>query len=190
MISYAGIGSRNITEVEEARIISIANILQLKGLTLYSGNANGSDIAFQKGSNGKCVIMLPWKGFNINEYDYNKNAIDHIIVNPRNKEQHKEAYESVSKFHPKPESLTQASESFMARNFYQVNGFGKYPKVSIVICCADPVNKKGNVKGGTGQAVRIALKWGIPVINLRDEGWFEKIKTYLNSLALEKKLFI
>lgn len=46
MKSYAGIGSRDITPQEVLDIYKIANLL--KGYTLYSGNADGADISFQK----------------------------------------------------------------------------------------------------------------------------------------------
>lgn len=189
MIAYAGIGSRDISSEEETNISKIANILQSKGLILYSGNAEGSDIAFQKGSNGKCVVMLPWKTFNIKHYDYAQLAMDHIIVGSRNNNFHKEAFDSIKKFHPKAHALNKASETFMARNFYQINGFDKYPKASIVICCANSINKKGNVMGGTGQAVRIALSMNIPIINIREIGWTDKFNVFLKNLDIEKNLF-
>ena len=67
MISYAGIGSRHITTKEKHIITKIADKLS-NSFILYSGNAEGSDITFQEGSQGQCVIMLPWKSFNENQF--------------------------------------------------------------------------------------------------------------------------
>jgi len=57
----------------------------------------------------------------------------------------------------------------MARNYRQIMGVGKYPMVKCVICCANPT--KDGVKGGTGQAVRIAKSISVPVFNVRDPMW-------------------
>lgn len=133
---------------------------------LYSGNANGSDVAFQEGSDGKCVIMLPWSGFNEDEYDYEFSR-DYFVIGDE-----KEGIESVDKYHPNPSALKRGAKALMARNYYQINGYRKYPRVSLVVCCTDV--KYGKVQGGTGQAVRIAEDLGIPIINIRADGWKDK----------------
>lgn len=165
--AYAGIGSRNITESERENIVKISKILSKKYI-VYSGNANGSDIAFQTGSDGLCVVYLPWKGFNQDNYNHQD---AHFIV----PEETKESVESVYEFHPNANNLTKGVFSMMRRNYHQVMGYGPYPRVEFVICCSDP-NGKGGVCGGTGHAVRIAKSVNIPVINIREPHWLEKIK--------------
>lgn len=172
MKCYAGIGSREITNKEKKLIPKLAELMAEKNWVLYSGNSNGSDIAFQTGSNGKCVIMLPWNKFNIDNYDY-KNSIDYFILGNE-----KESIESIEKYHPNPSALKYGGRALMARNYYQVMGYDKYLKVGLVICCANPL-KNGEVEGGTGQAVRIALKNNIPVINIRTNNWKEELSKYI-----------
>ena len=46
-ISYAGIGSRDITNTEAVRIKTVAKQMARQNFILYSGNADGADIAFQ-----------------------------------------------------------------------------------------------------------------------------------------------
>ena len=53
---YAGIGTREITDKETTLILNLAKLMAKKDWVVYSGNADGSDITFQKGSDGKCVL--------------------------------------------------------------------------------------------------------------------------------------
>jgi hypothetical protein len=168
--SYAGIGSREISFVEKTIITHVANILSNMNLLLYSGNAPGSDQTFQKASNGKCVVFLPWDRFELSSFDYTKNAVDFQIVG-----QSPQGIASINKYHPNPKSLGQGGKCLMARNWHQINGIAKFPMVSFVVCCATP-DGKGSCIGGTSQAVRIALDLNIPVINIREKNWKEKLK--------------
>lgn len=166
MKAYAGIGSRSITPEENAKISTIAKMLSGLDYICYSGNANGSDIAFQNGSNGKCVIFLPWYSFNYESFHPSStNCLDHHIVGTKSY-----GLKSVNEFHPRPGSLSDGARMLMARNYYQINGFDNYPVVDFVLCCANRDNV-GNILGGTGQAVRIAKSLDIPIINIRDDGW-------------------
>lgn len=133
---------------------------------LYSGNAGGSDIAFQEGSGGKCVIMLPWDGFNIDEYDYEFSR-DHFVLGYSN-----DGRRSVDKYHPNPSALSNGAKMLMSRNYHQIFGYRSYPRSSLVICCA--TERNGKVQGGTGQAVRMAEDYNIPIINIRNNGWKRK----------------
>ena len=171
MKSYAGIGTRNINNEECKKIKIIAKIMNKQDYILYSGNANGSDIAFQEGSNGKCVIMLPWNNYNLDEYDYNFSR-DHFVVGKTN-----EGLRSVDKFHPSSNKLSDGVKLLMARNYHQILGYKNYPRVNVVICCAD--RKYGKIIGGTGQAIRIAEHFKIPIINIRDKNWNSQFETLI-----------
>lgn len=165
MLSYAGIGSRNISDAE-LKLISLISQKLSRYFVLYSGNAEGSDITFQSNCNNNCVIMLPWLSFNKTQYDINNSKAYFDVGNTP------EGNASVDEFHPYPENLSQGARRMMARNYHQVSGYDIYPQVSFVVCCADPL-PGGDVKGGTGQAVRIALYKQIPVVNIRKDRWQE-----------------
>lgn len=173
MISYAGIGSRTISEKEVKLIEKIADQLSKK-FVCYSGNADGSDQAFQRGSKGKCVLFLPWIGFEADNYNY-MNALDYYDLGKS-----PEGMESIKEFHPNP-NMKYGAKMMMARNYHQVMGYKKYPKVSFVVYCADE-DEKGNVDGGTGQAVRIARKHSIPTVNIRQKDWKTKLAEIVKSL--------
>jgi len=173
---YTGIGSRNISAREQRIIKLIAQLLREKGFIVYSGNAKGADIAFQEGSDGECLISLPWSGFNKYLYDYENRSIDRLIVPNVYTPDFKDGLDSVEVFHHNPKKLDDRGKRLMVRNYYQVTGFNNYPKSEIVICCADE-DDRGRVMGGTGQAVRIAKSMKIPVINIREEiNWLKRIK--------------
>lgn len=160
MLCYAGIGSRTITPEEEKFILEIAKELASKDAILYSGNAHGADIAFQTGSGGKCVLFLPWKGFNNDAYDVSKSLANFDVGET------KEGTLSIREYHPAPHNLTKGGRRMMSRNYHQIHGTQDYHKVAFVVCCADE-NSKGDIKGGTAQACRIAKDCNIPVFNIR-----------------------
>ncbi len=169
ILAYAGIGSRNISDDERETIESIATIFSLKEFYVYSGNANGADIAFQSGSGGNCVIMLPYKNFNKKNYDIN-NSKDYFVCGKTDI-----GNELIDRLHPAPEKLMWNTKPFLNRNAHQILGIEYYPKVKFVICCAD-VDKDGNEIGGTGHACRIAREQKIPVINIRKSSWKFELK--------------
>lgn len=182
MIGYAGIGSRKITPEEERLITMIANKLSHLDIIAYSGNAEGSDIAFQRGSDGKCVLLLPWKKFNHKMYDVGNSLANFDVGNTV------EGQNSISTYHPYAANLSYGGRLMMSRNWHQIVGYDIYPKVSFVVCCANEVD--GAVQGGTGQACRIAKDMNIPIFNIRN-GWDnqkEEFSNLIRKLKNEEKV--
>ena len=174
--AYAGIGSRDITLGEMITIGNVAALLSRMNILLYSGNAPGSDINFQKASNGKCVVFLPWEGFELSSFNYKTEAHKYFI-----KGRSEQGLASIIKYHPNPAALTTGGKALMARNYHQIHGVPpEFPKVSFVVCCATP---KGNgVEGGSNQAVSIANDLKIPVINIRKDNWNADLKSICASI--------
>jgi hypothetical protein len=170
--SYAGIGTRDLTIGEHLVIGKVAKLLANMNVLLYSGNAPGSDQAFQKASNGKNIVFIPWDGFEQISFDYKKESIGYYVMGNS-----PEGQKSIDQFHPAPMSLSRGARSLMARNYHQIVGTGSYPTVSFVVCCADP-KSNNEVAGGTGQAVRIANSMKIPVFNIRADGWQPAFKDF------------
>ena len=149
-MKYAGIGSRE-TPVSICNIMTkIALKLDNLGHTLYSGGASGADEAFEKGATNK-IIFLPWNGFN-NKYSDN---IQYIIPDYNE--------ELIIKYHPKFSGLSSGALKLMSRNSYQVLGLDLKSPVDFIICWT----KDGKASGGTGQALRIAEAYDIPIFNLQ-----------------------
>jgi hypothetical protein len=154
---YTGIGSRetpnNILEI----FTTIAGFLSKNNYILRSGRAKNADISFEIGCdkiNGKKEIFLPWKGFG----DSDSLLIVHDI----------KAYEIASQFHPAWNKLSQGAKKLQARNTHQVLGWDLKTPSKFILCWT--VNGSG--KGGTGQALRIAEYFNIPIF---DAGKYKEI---------------
>lgn len=148
MSEYTGIGSRK-APLEVLHLFSDVGMqLAEKGFRLRSGHAKGCDDSFEKGCDsvlGDMDIFIPWSRFN--------GSVSDLIVSD-----HK-AFEIAEKYHPKWEALTEEGKKLMARNSHQILGRDLNSPTKFVICWT--VGGKGT--GGTGQALRIAKDYNIPI---------------------------
>lgn len=155
-MNYAGIGSRNTPNEVLLLMESLGEWLAKKGHTLRSGGAEGADFAFEKGcdkAKGKKEIYLPWNAFN------NRKASKNVFCLYENA---KEAFALAEKYHPNWEYLTAGGKALMARDGYQVLGIDLQTPADFIVCYTEG----GLMKGGTGQALRIARDYGIPIFNM------------------------
>jgi hypothetical protein len=164
---YAGIGARDTPGSILARMNAIAKELSRSSFCLRSGGAKGADTAFEQGALHK-QIFLPWDGFN----DHTTSD-DHYTVPPA-------VDHFTKKYHPKPNNLSKMGWMFMSRNAYQVLGPNLDDPVEFIICWT----KDGKASGGTGQALRIASDYGVPVFNLKNVNASADLATYLNFNSL------
>lgn len=157
---YTGIGSRNTPISFKPIIEKITKALSDRGYILRSGGAEGADTYFENGcnlTNGKKEIYLPWKNFN-----GNKSSLYQICEKSK---------EMAKKFHPNGNNLKESVLKLMARNCYQVLGKDLKTFSEFVVCWT----KDGKDSGGTGQALRIARHYNIPVYNLYNEDDKDKL---------------
>lgn len=147
MKTYAGIGSRETPPTVLAAMTRIAVQLSTAGYTLRSGGAVGADSAFEAGAYLK-EIYLPWPRFNDNESPLHR-------VSP-------EALAIAARLHPTWLRLNKHAQLLHGRNTCQVLGGDCKTKADFVICWT----KGGKGQGGTGQAIRLAQAFGIPVYDL------------------------
>lgn len=75
--------------------------------------------------------------------------------------------------------LSKGAKQLHTRNVYQVLGRDCQSPSKMVICYAPPVGTKGEVKGGTATAVKLALNRGIDVFNLYHEETKERLLKWL-----------
>ena len=158
LLRYAGIGSRETPLPYLLIFKGIAKLLAEKGYTLTSGHAPGADCAFERGcdlADGLKEIFIPSKGFN-GCFD----GITEILP---------EAFVIAERFHPNWKACKEYPRKLMARNSHQVLGRDLNTKVDFIICYTD----RGLGKGGTGQALRIAEYYNIPIF---DAGRYSDIK--------------
>lgn len=150
MKTYAGIGSRETPVEIQHLMYQIAKHLAQNGYTLRSGGAQGADQAFEKGCDsisGDKEIYLPWANF--------EGSNSSLIIKDI------EAFEIAEKFHPYWQNLSQGAKKLQARNSHQVLGPDLSTPSKFIIC----YTKAGKKAGGTGQAIRIAEDYSIPVFD-------------------------
>lgn len=162
---YAGIGSRETPPTVLGLMVRIAKQLDDRGFVLRSGGAGGADQAFAAGAINT-EIFLPWNGFN--------GAHGIIGVSEA-------GLAMAAKYHPAWSRLSQGAQKLMARNCAQVLGKGLQAPSAFVVCWTpDGAEARTTIKtGGTGQAIRIAIDHGIPVINLKNAGALDRIASLL-----------
>lgn len=158
---YAGIGSRSTPEPVLQVMRKIAHRLSELGYTLLSGGAAGADSAFEQGCFGKKEIYLPWPGFRHLEGR-------HCVTLPSS-----EAFRVAACVHPAGNKMQDNAKSLMARNSHQVLGADLRRPVDFVVCWTpdgcERESQRSRATGGTGQAIALADRWGIPVVNLAHE---------------------
>jgi len=179
-LRYAGVGSRRTPENIINEMKKLGGELAEEGYTLLSGKADGADKAFEETAGAKKEIFT-------REHIANKTFGEDIT---------KLAIEIMKAVHPSPDKLTKYQEELMARNAFQVLGPNLDSPVDFLIAWA-PLNDKGEVvvdadgrfhggkddprsTGGTGQAIALAAALGIPVINMADPNWREKLNSVLS----------
>jgi hypothetical protein len=139
-MKYAGIGSRGTPHYHLQTMRSIGRNLAASGYTLRSGGAPGADTAYELGAhtvNGKMQIFYPHR------------------VKP-------EWIEYAAKFHPAWNKCDDYAKKLHARNSAIILGENLDDPVAFVSCWT----QDGLVKGGTGQALRIAQALNIPIFNI------------------------
>ena len=161
---YTGIGSRKIPDDVLQSMYSIGVKFADKGYILRSGGAGGSDEAFELGCDdkgGDKEIYLPYKLFRKNPSQLYPDKLDNW----------KDAMVIAEEFHPRWKSLSKYAIEFHTRNVYQVLGKNLNTPTDFVVC----YTPDGKFTGGTGQALRIADHYNIPIYNLFDKEILSKI---------------
>jgi hypothetical protein len=168
-MEYVGIVGTRDLPIEEIQLIEdIVAYAMNKGYGICSGGAEGVDQLAINEANWidpkRVLICKPWAKFN---KTMEKEGNEVLIY-----ENTKDFYEwtvSVDKFHPNPKALNKYERMLMARNYG-------------IICHSSYIVARprlgGNNPGGTGQTMRIAKFYNIPVIDLtKNEGMNKIIKS-------------
>ena len=178
---YTGVGPRQIPQDVYDRLYRLGAFLGSLGWVLRSGGADGADTAFEKGADsvgGQKEIYLPWKRFN-------KNPSSLFEVTPA-------AIEASLRFHPTAHLITKHGvRCIMGRNLYQVLGQtmdtpSKFLVTWTPYSTMDALNH-GKKIGGTGQAIRIADHYRVPLYNLSEGDDFESLHEDLQSGLLSQR---
>ncbi len=170
---YAGIGSRQTPPEAREVMRRIAERLADRGYVLRSGGAEGADQAFESGAGTKKEIYLPWRAFN-------NHPSPLFAPTP-------EAMAVAASVHPAWARLDNNVQLLMGRNSHQVLGWDMETPVDFVICWtqdgAETAMERTIRTGGTGQAIALASRRGIPVFNLNRPNTLDRIKSRLDALT-------
>lgn len=176
-ITFSGIGSRKTPSDIAEQQRKVARALATFGLILRSGGADGSDTNFEEGYkdvSGKMEIWLPWPGFN-------KRQGDKYLPQPKH-------FALAETLHPAWQYLKRGPRALHARNTGQILGMDTMTPVAFVLCWTpDGAQTEKQVTvdtGGTGTAIRLADRMGIPVINMFHPDWKERLIAVLSTLKL------
>lgn len=169
--TYAGIGSRRTPPDILSFFTRLAARMEINGYTLRSGGAGGADSAFATG----CLereIYLPWRGFN---------GLSSSMPLPS-----AAALKLAATLHPAWGRLSSGAQLLMARNCYQILGANLQSPCQVVLCwtpdgCESHATRS-QTTGGTGQAISLASKHGIPVINFFNPGSLDRLRSIVSPL--------
>lgn len=148
----AGIGARATPMDALMELEQVGMALAMRGIKGRSGGAPGADTAFQRGYS----VIAP-----------------HLLkVYPGNIGHYVEWQQHAAHYHPNWNACDEHSRKLHARNSAIM--LGVWPivapePVDAVVCWTEG----GAVKGGTGQSLRIAAAYNIPVFNLANAGAIE-----------------
>lgn len=161
---YAGVGSRKVQGADADTQVSIAIRLQQQSYWLFTGEAYGSDSNFTEGSNGHYTTFVTHHG--------SKGFPMVYPILPM-------AEEIASKSHPAWNRLDTYARKLMSRNVHQVMGPWLNTPVNFV-CCWTPDGCESHetrtrLTGGTGLAISVASRAGIPVVNTQNPNWSYKL---------------
>jgi ribA/ribD-fused uncharacterized protein len=184
--SYAGIGSRKLTQKETLIQFKLGFILALIGYKVHSGAADGSDTAFELGAKAAFDLMckinnqksleyskvmkvfLPWKDFNGRQP-----GPGYII------RESEEAMMITSKYHPAWDKLNSRVKSLMSRNAMQALDESLANPVKFSVCTTNDGAYTPDLctpkTGGTAQAIRILGAYNVPIFNLKHPPHRERI---------------
>lgn len=160
---YTGIGARKTPGNILHSMVQVGAHMYNAGHTLRSGGAQGADRAFEIGADQA-------RGATENAGTYNPPELKHIYLPSRDFNGSNSPFFTVSQeakrvaglFHPAWNRCNDFVQNLMGRNAYQMLGFDLDTPSDFVICWTP----KGEVVGGTGQALRMASYYGIPIINM------------------------
>lgn len=178
---YTLIGARATPEGILKLMTDVAYTLCLKGYTGRSGAAVGADTCLEEGyerysnefgSAPELIeIYLPWQGFNNRFSDATKSC--YVLNNT-------EATAIAEEIHPAWDRCSRGARALHTRNVHQILGINLDSPSKFVICWAEPRGTNGDVKGGTGTAVRLGMSHGCTIFNLYYPDVQERMRNFVN----------
>lgn len=173
---YTGVGHRSKNVYPEGKdfILWLAAEMDLRGLDLLSGDADGTDHFFESKCNDNCIIYLPDEKFG---HYPGRNMATRYVLDNEEKEYADEMLYSLGIL-PEIKTMAPYNKKYHRRNFFQSWNFGDLPEVCFYYAKENP---DGTIEGGTRTAVYTARHFGIPCYNLYTEAGRQLVKQLLEA---------
>ena len=160
---YTGVGSRNTPPDALHAIHVLAQRLEQHGYILRTGDARGADAAFRGGAfNDQIYTADYWQSRNPEMTQTWRYNADSWGI----------AEDLATYLHPAWGNCTSYARRLLTRNGFQVMGSHMQERSQFVVCWTpDGVTEGKNTTratGGTGQTIRLASHFNIPVFNLNN----------------------
>lgn len=200
-VSYtAGIGSRKLPSSKSETLFKAAFISVLTDRYGYSsGGAGGSDATIEHGvkaalqliSSGPEYVDLVNQYLNVYlpfPYFNGRSASQPGMIDAQALPKAPQAQDLAKSIHPATQNkktLSSHALAFHSRNGHQVLGVSLDTPVRSILCFTGDGAKKGasitQKTGGTGQALRLADKFGVPVVNIGNRADEAAIQRWIES---------
>lgn len=163
---YAGVGSRQTPPAILAEMKKVAAYLEKLGWVLRSGAAEGADKAFESGVKlNKEIFPTPAKA-----------GAQELKI--------------AAEIHPAWKVVSDFGRRAMARNTNQIFGEKLDTPVDFVIAWTQDgltnYQNRSIQSGGTGQAIDMASRKGIPVVNMADPNWQQQLRAIVDDLQTKR----
>ena len=165
-----GIGSRETPDDVCARFEEMGREARTHGWWVRSGHADGADYAFERGALDHCIVYMPWSTFNKEKP---------VLGKPRSQQLRDEVLKIVYKHEPYAKKLSDGVKLIKSRNVYQVLGEDLKSPSDVVVCWTED----GEIVGGTGLAIKIAMDNDITVINVGDPEVAKDVDNLMHNVA-------
>lgn len=202
---YTGVGTQATPENICKVFTYLGAELGSRMIRLRSGHADGSDLAFEAGSPlvlgdgfdrrlGR-EIYLPWKNFNgrrkyFDPYIERVQDDEGYYIPDEHWSTYQKAIEIAKSVIPWWDKLKPSHQRLHTRNVYQVLGLDLTRPSEFLVCYAEKDNR-GEPKGGTRTAIKIAEKYNVPVFNRfdyeDDDSFIEAVLKHVQTLTLPKQ---
>jgi hypothetical protein len=138
-----------------------------------TGEAKGSDNAFRESCTRGDVFCYNPSLIKDQKCDLNINNTPSFANFPQ-------AMDIAARHHPMWDRLNDSIKKIMTRNVYQVLGHDLKTPSEMLICYTHDGRYKSTAAstGGTGQAIRIAIEYGIPVFNIKNDEHINALNIY------------
>lgn len=169
--TYTGIGARRTPADVLDLMRSLAARLAKVGWRLRSGGAEGADRAFEAGA---ASVDAEWETYRA---DGGWCALADLTPGGPTAG----AFELAARVHPAWGRCSDRVRALHARNCHEILGPDLSDPAGFVVCWTPDGSLDGSSReaGGTGQALRVAKLYSIPVFNLRRPDHRARVERYL-----------